>query len=182
MPSSRTSIATRPGVEPRGDEVDLGRLGVAQRVLDEVEDDLLEQLGVRERGRVLAGLDAQLDVAGRDLVGDAVQQLGERDGLELERLVPRLGPREREQRAPQPPEPERLPLDQREEAVALDRVVLRARLQHLERGLDRGQRRAELVRRVRDELALGALAPLALRDVGDDEDRVARPGAGRGCR
>ena len=56
-----------------------------------------------------------------------------------------------------------------EEPIALDRVVLRPRLQHLDRAADRGQRRAKLVRRVRDELALGALAALALGHVGQHE-------------
>ena len=62
----------------------------------------------------------------------------------------------------------------REETVALDGVVLRARLQHLDRADDRRQRRAQLVRRVRDELALGELAPLLLGQVVEhDQHRVA---------
>ena len=52
--------------------------------------------------------------------------------------------------------------------------VLRAALQHLDRADDRRQRRAQLVRRVRDELALGELAPLLLREVVEhDQHRVA---------
>ena len=58
-----------------------------------------------------------------------------------------------------------LALDVREEAVALDGILLRAGLQHLDRADDRRQRRAQLVRRVRDELALGELAPLLLGQV-----------------
>ncbi len=61
-----------------------------------------------------------------------------------------------------------------EEPVALDRILLRARLQHLDRADDRRQRRAQLVRRVRDELALRELAPLLLREVVEhDHHRVA---------
>ena len=58
----------------------------------------------------------------------------------------------------QPAEPRRLPIDVVEETVTLDGIVLRPRLEHLDRAGDGGQRRAQLVRRVGDELALGALA------------------------
>ena len=81
---------------------------------------------------------------------------------------------ERQQRAREAREPRGLALDVGEEAVALDGIVLRARLQHLDGADDRRQRRAQLVRRVRDELALGELAPLLLGQVVEhDQHRVA---------
>ena len=58
-----------------------------------------------------------------------------------------------------------------EEDVAVVRDLLRARLQHLDGSRDRRERGLELVGGVRDELALCLLAPLLLRDVGDDEHR-----------
>src|SRR4051812_32593669 len=108
-------------VELARNELDLARLRVAEDVLDEVEHDLLEQLRVRERGRRLVRVDDYLDAALRQahLVGDALEQVAERDRLELERLVARLCAGEREQRAAQAAEAQRLPLDQREETVAL---------------------------------------------------------------
>ena len=71
----------------------------------------------------------------------------------------------------EPPQPGRLALDVAEEEVALGVEVLRPRLKDLDRARDRGQRRAQLVRGVRDELALASLAALALGDVDQDEDR-----------
>ena len=71
-------------------------------------------------------------------------------------------------------EPLGLALDVREKAVALGRMILCARLQHLDRADDRRQRRPKLVRRVRDELAFRKLAPLLLGQVVEhDHHRVA---------
>ena len=82
--------------------------------------------------------------------------------------------RERQQSAREPREPLGLALDVREKAVALGRIILRARLQHLDRADDRRQRRPKLVRRVRDELAFRKLAPLLLGQVVEhDHHRVA---------
>src|ERR1051326_784015 len=57
-----------------------------------------------------------------------------------------------------------------EEAVAFLRHVACAGLEPLDCARDRRQRRSQLVGGVVDELALGAPAPLALRDVCDDEE------------
>ena len=53
----------------------------------------------------------------------------------------------------------------------LSGIVLRAGLERLDRARDRGHGRAELVRGVGDELALGLHAALLLGDVGEDEHR-----------
>ncbi len=78
---------------------------------------------------------------------------------------------EREHRPREARETPRLALDVGEEAVALGGILLRAGLENLDRADDRRERRAQLVRGVRDELALGELAPLLLGEVVDDEER-----------
>ena len=67
----------------------------------------------------------------------------------------------------------RLALDVLDERVARRRVLLGAARQHLGRGQDGRQRRAQLVRRVGDEPALGLLAQLRRRVVGDHHQRGA---------
>ncbi len=74
----------------------------------------------------------------------------------------RLCPRQRQERAHEATEPPGLAVDHIEEPVALARILLRALHQHFHGGRDGGEGRAQLVRRVRDELTLGALPPLAL--------------------
>ena len=112
---------------------------------------------------------------GRRLVGDLLRAAARSaTGSTRGCSWPGVRARERQQRAREPREPRRLALDVGEEAVALDRIVLRARLQHLDRADDRRQRRAQLVRGVRDELALGELAALLLGQVVEhDQHRVA---------
>jgi len=85
---------------------------------------------------------------------------------------------QRQHRAREPGEPARLALDVAEEAVARHGILLRAGLEHLDGADDRRQRRAQLVRRVRDELALGQLAPLLLGQVVDDQERPVGLGLG----
>ena len=85
--------------------------------------------------------------------------------------VAALGACDEQQGPCQPSQAIRLSLDQLEELVADGGLVLRAGLQHLDRGDDRRQRRAQLVRRVRRELALRPLVALALGLVRDHQDR-----------
>ena len=128
----------------------------------------------------LGDLDVDGDAGVRLELGRHVpQERRELDGLDARLLLPRVRPRERQHRAREPREPARLALDMPEEAVALDGILLRARLEHLDRADDRRQRRAQLVRGVRDELPLGELPPLLLGQVVDDEQRPVRLGLGR---
>ena len=80
------------------------------------------------------------------------------------------------------PESSRLALDVIEETVALGGVVLGAGLEHLDRAGNGGERGSQFVCRVRDELALGALAPFADGDIRHDEDDVLRAAARRDSR
>ena len=151
-----------------------------RRVLAEVPQRLLEEVGIRLHREVVGRLDVDRDAVVRPQLGrDLAQQRGDSDGLDARRLGPRVGAREREHRPREARETPRLALDVGEEAVALDGILLRAGLQDLDRADDRRQRRAQLVRGVRDELALGELAPLLLGEVVDDEQRPVGVGLGR---
>jgi len=148
---------------------------VFRGVLAEVAQRLLEQVAVHARREILRTFDLHRDAVVRpQVVRDLAQQRREGDLLGPWPLLHGVRARERQERASEARQPVRLALDVREEAVALCRVVLRARLQHLDRADDRRQRRAQLVRGVRDELALGELAPLLLGEVVEhDQHRVA---------
>ena len=106
------------------------------------------------------------------------QERRELDRLDPRQLLSRVRAGERQHRPGEPREPARLPLDVGEEAVPLGGILLRSRLQHLDGADDCRQRRAQLVRGVRDELALGELPPLLLGQVVDDEQGPVRLGLG----
>ena len=152
-------------------------------VLAEVAQRLLEQVAVRLDREAVGDLDVDRDAVVRvKLGGDLAQERRELDRLDARRLLPGVRAGEREHRAGEPRQPAGLALDVAEEAVALDGILLRAGLEHLDRADDRRQRRAQLVRRVGDELALGELAPLLLGEVVDDEQRPVGLGLGRDAR
>jgi hypothetical protein len=94
------------------------------------------------------------------------------DELDPGSLLAGLRARQREQRAPHACEPVALALDVADEEVALVGQLLRPRLQDLDRRRDRREGRPELVRRVRDELALGPLPSLARGDVLEAHQRA----------
>ena len=160
------------------------RARVLRRVLAEVAQRLLEQVAVDARRRAPSAHSTSTATpsCGRRLVRDLAQQRRERDRLDARPLLPGVRARERQQRAGEPRQPRRLALDVAEEAVALGGILLRARLEHLDRADDRRQRRAQLVRRVRDELALGELAPLLLGQVVEHDQRRVALGLGRDAR
>ena len=61
-------------------------------------------------------------------------------------------------------------LDVREESIPFHRVVLGPGLQHLDRDGDSGERRAQLVRGVADELAQHAVVAQLVGDVLDQQE------------
>ena len=102
---------------------------------------------------------------------DVAQERGELDRLDAWLLLSGVRARQRQHRAGESRQPAGLALDVAEETVALGGILLGAGLEHLDGADDRRERCAELVRRVRDELALGELSPLLLGQVVDDEQR-----------
>ena len=100
----------------------------------------------------------------------ALEQRAQEDPLRPGTLLVGLGACQHEQRLRDAREPIGLQLDVAEELVPVGGHVLGPGLKHLDRGDDRGQRRSELVGRVRRELSLGPLRPLPRRLVGHNEN------------
>ena len=149
-------------------------------VLAEVAQRLFEQVAVRRDREPVVDLHVDGDAGVRtEPRRDLAQERRQLDRLDARLLLPGVRARERQHRAREPRQPSRLALDVAEEAVALDGILLRAGLEHLDGADDRRQRRAQLVRGVRDELALGQLPPLLLGQVVDDEQRPVGLGLGR---
>ena len=162
-----------------GTEGDGAPPGVLRGVLAEVAECLLEQVAVRVDGEPGRHLDLDGDAGVRNEPGRHLpQERRELDRLDPRQLLSRVRAGERQHRPGEPREPAGLPLDVGEEAVPLGGILLRSRLQHLDGADDCRQRRAQLVRGVRDELALGELPPLLLGQVVDDEQGPVRLGLG----
>ena len=87
----------------------------------------------------------------------------------LDRLLSRLEARQAQQVAHEPLHAVRLPRDDLEEARGLLRLRRHVVLQRLDVALDRGQRRAQLVRHVGHEVASHAIGVAQVRDVVQDE-------------
>jgi hypothetical protein len=126
---------------------------VAHGVLDEVHDDLVDALGIAIGLQRRGCVDREHDILGRvhaRLAGGALEDVAQREGPHVERLLAGLQAREIEQLGDEPPEAARL-LEHRAQrlgigfADAVDDV--------LEHGLQRAERRAQLVRDVGDEVA-----------------------------
>ena len=149
-------------------------------VLAEVAKRLLEQVAVRLDRESLFDLDVDHDAVVRlQPYGNLVQQRCKLDGLDARRLLPGVRACERQHCAGEARQPAGLALDVGEETVALGGILLRARLEQLDRADDRRQRGAQLVRRVRHELALGELSPLLLGQIVDHDERPVGLGLGR---
>ena len=130
---------------------------VLKRICDEVYTRLHEEVGVREHGQILL---ARHGHGAFDRLSHLVEQTGHQVDVEAGRLLARLRPGEHEERPRDACEPRALVLDVRDEPVPILGDVLRPSLQHVRRTDDAGQRREQLVCRIRDELALRALTPL----------------------
>ena len=139
-----------------------GHRRVAHGVLDEVRDDLVDALGVARRDRVVLGLDAQLDALGHvqpRLARGLLEQVADAERPAVERLGLGLQAREVEQLGDEAAEALDLGEHRRDglRVGGLDAVG-----DVLELGLQRGDRRAQLVRDVGDEVAALAVDLLEL--------------------
>ena len=138
---------------------------------------LLEQLGVRERltrGRRDDDERPPTRQPARSSGGDPAPAAPQRHGLERTASGPGSGRGPGASRARRSRVSREVcrPISSRNTSRSED-VVLRTRSRSASSvALDRGERGAELVGRVRDELALGPLAPLPRRDVPEKQDRV----------
>ena len=132
---------------------------VLGRVRDQVEESLLGEIAVREDGRLGRTLRLDADSALRPECGHGVQERVDRNGLPVGLLLQGLNARQQQERLHEPLQPLRLLLDVRQEAIALAGIVFRPRLEDLGRAHQRGERRAQLVGGVRDELPLGPREP-----------------------
>ena len=94
-------------------------------------------------------------------------------GDEIERLLAGVEPRQPQQILDQPLHPLRVPRDDLEEPPPLVLVGVALR-QRLDVAADRGQRRAQLVRHVGDEVAADLIRPAQLGDVVQHEDDAVR--------
>ncbi len=99
--------------------------------------------------------------------GDVVEERCDRLGRDHGMQASRLEPREREQVGHQPAETVGLDLHGLHEVVAHLGIVLGAVVEQLEHPLERGDRRAHLMARIRDELPLRVFDALPLGHVGE---------------
>mmetsp|Transcript_23212 Transcript_23212/g.54891 ORF Transcript_23212/g.54891 Transcript_23212/m.54891 type:complete len:717 (+) Transcript_23212:2869-5019(+) len=139
------------------------RPGIADRVVDQVFEQLPQQEGLAQRGR-LGELEAQVHAGRQRAMGPVLATL-HRDIAQVQGLIgidaAVLGARQRQQLLRQPGAALHAlaqPLQQR-----LDARVMRLQHRQFDLGLQRGQRRTQLVGRIRQELALrlgGAGEPL----------------------
>ncbi|MEI2745715.1 MAG: hypothetical protein V9G22_09860 [Ottowia sp.] len=168
---------------PRGleDHRDV-RVGVRDRVVDDVADGLLEQRHVAEdlHGRLRHGVLERDAAAARDRrvpVHGPPQHLPEVHAVPVEVDLAGLEPRDRAQVVEQHPDVVRL-LERALHALAVGRPALGGLVaQRGEVGLQHGERRADVVGRVADEVAQRALAGLDGREV--RADRAAARGRTR---
>ena len=149
------------------------RRGVPCGVVHDVRERLSEDGGVAHGGDGVGAvhdrLHAIVERRLRDDLGEHRLQGDERDQQPAARA---LDPREAEQRVDHAYHSIALPRDVADEALALCRIVLRARFECGRCDRDRRDRCAQLVCGVLDELGVGQLAPLALEEVvEDDRDR-----------
>ena len=160
---------------------DAARVRVLDGVRGDARERLLEQVGVaddREPGG--QSTPTSTPVAARERRGDLLEQ--RRDRARAEAAAARRGASARASTSSA-----RVSRVSRSDSRAITSrnssrvcgLVLRAGLEHLDRGDDRRERRAQLVRGVRRELALHALVARALGLVLDDEDRVLAAGRRR---
>ncbi len=133
------------------------------RVGDQVDDDLLQPVGVRlhSKGRRFLGqLDRDLSLLGEgaNRLDSTSRRVVQRNGTELHRHPPALDAREVQQIVDEANQAIEVAQRDIEQVIHLlgDRAR-RALPQQAERRLDRGQRRAQLVAHHRDELALRRL-------------------------
>ena len=153
-------------------------------MLDGVRKHVRERLGqersVGARREIGRAVELHDDAAsGRHLGDEPGEERLQPHEAEHEAGIPTLRPGEGEHRLRKPHEPVRLELDVAEEAVAGIRQLLCAGLQHLDRGRDGRDRRAQLVSSVDDELAVCLLAAAAVAQV---LDRAGHAAAGHGRR
>ena len=136
-------------------------------VLGQVRKRALEQIPVAEHGDVVVTTDVDLDLGARaQACGDLVHERRDLHMVQTRRHAGRLHAGEQQQRMREPAESADFAFEIAEEHLAVGGNVLRARLQDVDRRGHRGQWRQQLVRGVRDELALCAHAfgHLASRD------------------
>ena len=110
-------------------------------------------------------------------VDDGPKERCDSIGCTLGRFLLRVEPREPEQVADQPLHAPRMAIDHLEEFLPLLRLD-RIFHQRFDVSADRGQRRAQLVRDVRDEVAPHAIDPPQIADVVQHEHGAAAVGAG----
>ena len=123
------------------------RWGIAQRVVQQVGDHLLQSVGVAgDHRRLGRRLDDQVDA---DLLGPLRDDLGalpdhrrQVDRLTPQRGLARFDPRQVEQAGDEPLEPAQVGVDHRQRAAAAVLVADGAVGERLDEAADRGQRRA----------------------------------------
>ena len=153
-------------VRPADREHDRALARVCDGIRHEVRERALQQVALgQHRIAVADHLDRHVG-ARSERLGDLQQERPELDARAVQRLSRGLHAGQHEQRMGEPAEAIHLAAQIGEECVAILRDILGAGLQHLEGGVHRGERRQQLVRGVRDELALGtnAVRHLARRD------------------
>ena len=149
-------------------DVDLDRAvgrGVDERIADEVAEHLAELVGVAEHDRGAVGVDADRAVGrGGVRVGDRVAREVREVDLGVRRVDDLVEPRQRQQVLDEHPHARGLVLDPPHRLLDLLRLARGAHAEQLGVAANRGQRRAQLVRGVADELAQAVLAGAALRE------------------
>ncbi len=103
-----------------------------------------------------------------------------RVSLQLGSAVARLDPAQLEQVVDEGRHPVRVRPDLGQEASGRGGLLERSVLERLDKPADRGERRAQLVGRVRDEVASDALHPVPLRRVVEGQHGPVRGGLGAG--
>ena len=162
----------------------LARLAVLHRVVHEVDERLFEQRHVDLRAERFLAAHADGDVFPVGLEGAELDRRVEHgaDGGRLGHHRPALALllelREEQQVVDDGVEPVRLPGDDAEELLGGLRLAHRAVEQRLHEPLDRGDRRAEFVGDVRDEIAPEILEPADARHVVQDHHRAHLPARG----
>ena len=153
---------------------------VLHRVVDEVDDRLLEEGRVHGREGTVPGGDFERDLLGlrlglADLDGGPYHLADVRlFGGEVAPVLRLLHRRQREQVADDRVEPIGLPGDDAHKAVRGRRIVDGTVVERLRETLDGRDGRLELVRHVGDEIATHRLEPLQPRDVVEHDDRAGR--------
>ena len=179
-----TSIKTSPSVSATSAKRNGARRGrVLERVREQADQHLAQQHRVALGGEV--GLDVEPRPRSRPEARRPAPPPRSRARRRAPRVAPladRLHPRQGQQRLGQAADPLGVVGEAREEVLARLGVVLGAGAQHLDRARDAGDRVAQLVGGVGDELALGELAAKLLGAVADDGEHGVLGRQLAGCR